>query len=437
MTAPSTNERGTGGPSIDTGAPIPVAVDSVDSQLAALWRNVAEMAQTKGAGTGVTMAQVVNLIIKAESYTAANEYTRVIDSITGQHPARVVMMTTDADDENMPVQAWVSIHCQLPPSGGRQVCAEQVWVASGLHSARQLPAAVIPLLLPELPVFLWWPKGAPFDEYIFRQLADSLNRVIIDSATFENPEGALSKIANRLKRDWPHLACTDMNSGRITRWRELIAQFFDGAALRPYLDRISEIEITYSTPEKGKVVNRAQALLLAGWLASRLSWEPRDPVYEVLRADGTKPADVRVSLQSGTRPISILLKSVDEASEVPGDIHSVKMQVAGGDGNEQAEATFAVSVGKEDMEDCAWISASVQGMNTSERHLQIEPITRAMLLDADLEVFSHDRIYEEALEMTGLIIRGTTRQEEGPRKMISGEPVSGAQRHIRPPESKP
>src|SRR4051812_30996049 len=136
MATPSTNERGSG-PSIDTGAPIPVAVDSVDSQLAALWRNVAEMAQNKGTGTGVTMAQVVNLIIKAESYAAANDHTRVVDTITGQHPARVIMMTTDATDEDMPVQAWVSIHCQLPPSGGRQVCAEQVWVASGTHAMRQ------------------------------------------------------------------------------------------------------------------------------------------------------------------------------------------------------------------------------------------------------------------------------------------------------------
>lgn len=436
MSTPSTNERG--GPSIDTGAPIPVAVDSVDSQLSALWRNVAEMAQSKGGGTGVTMAQVVNLIVKAESYTAANEHTRVIDSITGQHPARVIMMTTDTSDENMPVQAWVSIHCQLPPSGGRQVCAEQVWVASGSHSMRQLPAAVIPLLLPELPVFLWWPRGAPFDEYVFRQLADSLNRLIVDSATFENPEGTLSKMSGRLKRDWPHVACTDTNWGRLTRWRELIAQFFDGAPLRPYLDRIGEVVIDYAMPQHSNVVNRVQALLLTGWLASRLGWEPRDPVYEVLRAEGTKPAEVRVSLQSGSRPINVLIRVSDAEGVVPGDVCSVKLQVPGSDPNGDAEATFAVNVEKEDnLEDCAVISAAVQGMSKSDRIIQVEPVQTYMLLDADLEVFSHDRVYDEALEMAGLIIRGTTRHEDGPRKIISGEPVSAIPRHPRPPESRP
>src|SRR5204863_3615020 len=126
------------------------------------------------------------------SLSEANEYTADIDNITGSHPARVLSVVTDPNEAYMAVQAWVSIHCQLPPSGGRQVCAEQIYVAGGGEAVRQIPAAVIPLLLPELPVFLWWPKGSPFDEYLFRQLADSVNRLIVDSATFENPEGTLA-----------------------------------------------------------------------------------------------------------------------------------------------------------------------------------------------------------------------------------------------------
>src|SRR5437016_3393262 len=150
--------------SIDTGTPVPVAVDYVDAQLNELWRDVAEAAQAKGGVSAVTMAQVLNLIVKADSLAAANDYTADIDNITGSHPARVISVVTDPDEGDMAVQAWVSIHCQLPPSGGRQVCAEQIYVSGAGESVRQIPAAVIPLLLPELPVFLWWPKGSPFDE---------------------------------------------------------------------------------------------------------------------------------------------------------------------------------------------------------------------------------------------------------------------------------
>lgn len=432
------NQYGNRTPSIDTGAPVPVAVDSVDSQLAALWRNVAELAQTKGGGMGVTMAQVVNLIVRSDSYAAANDYTRDIDSITGLHPARVVMMTTDPDDEEMPVQAWVSIHCQLPPSGGRQVCAEQVWVAAGNHSMRQVPAAVIPLLLPELPVFLWWPKGAPFDEYVFRQLGDSLNRLIVDSSTFENPEGTLAKMATRMNRDWPNIAFTDMNWGRLTRWRELTAQFFDGAALRPYLDRIGTVILEYGMPARESGINRSQALLYIGWLASRLGWQPADPVYEVLRSDGAKAAEVRVSLMSGTRRITALIRPSEEPSEVPGDLRAMVLEVPGSDPSGPPEARFSVRLAKEaDMEDCAQISASLGEANTTDRLIQVEPMSRATLLDGDLEVFSHDRIYEEALDLASAIARGTTRQDHGPRKIISGEPLSAISHRPRPPEVLP
>ncbi len=175
---------------LDSGAPIPVAVDYVEAQLVELWRDVAEAAQAKGGSQSVTTAQVLNLVVRATSYKTSNSYVESIERITGRHPSRVIVATTDPGEADMPVQAWVSIHCQLPPAGGRQVCCEQVTVAAGGgESERRMPAAIIPLLLPDLPVFLWWPEGDPFDEYIFRNLADSLNRLIVDSAHFESPEG--------------------------------------------------------------------------------------------------------------------------------------------------------------------------------------------------------------------------------------------------------
>ena len=58
--------------SIDTGAPVPVTIDYVDAQLTQLWRDVAEVAQAKGGVSAVTMAQVLNLILKADSLDETN-----------------------------------------------------------------------------------------------------------------------------------------------------------------------------------------------------------------------------------------------------------------------------------------------------------------------------------------------------------------------------
>jgi glucose-6-phosphate dehydrogenase assembly protein OpcA len=347
----------------------------------------------------------------------------------------------DPNDNEMALQAWVSIHCQLPPSGGKQVCAEQIYVAAGGEAVRQIPAAVIPLLLSELPVFLWWPLGSPFDEYLFRQLADSVNRLIVDSATFENVEGTLAKMATRVRNDWPTMAISDMNWGRITRWRELVAQFFDGAALRPYLDRIDHVTIDFALSRQGAPANRAQGLLMAGWLASRLGWQPAGPVYELVRTgtDHARPAATRLSLQSGDRSITIVLQPSEQASETPGEIQKIKLEVADQDPKGAAEAMFEVCV-SEQSEEGTYTNVEITGVNPYRRNFTVELPDRPMLLDAELEIFSDDRIYSEALEMVGLFIRGTTtgKESEGPRKLSTGEPVSsGAYKAKQPPGAKP
>src|SRR6187399_1186960 len=82
---------------LDSGAAIPVAVEYVDSQLNELWRDVAEAAQARGGTQAVTTAQVLNLIVRATSYKSANGYVEAIERITGRHPCRVLVATTDPE----------------------------------------------------------------------------------------------------------------------------------------------------------------------------------------------------------------------------------------------------------------------------------------------------------------------------------------------------
>ena len=430
--------------SINTGPARPVAIENIEGRLNELWREVASTAQNRGGSGAVTMAQVLNLVVHAESYDAAAEYMRETEQITGRHPCRVITLVQDNDDPDMPVQGLVSMFCQIPPAGGRQVCCEQVTIASGSNSLRQLPAAVLPLLLSDLPVFLWWPHGAPFDDYTFRQLADSLNRLIVDSATFENPEGTLSRISSILKSNWPRLASTDMNWGRITTWRELVASFFDGPALRPYLERLGRVTIEYAMSAKGRTVNRGQALMMAGWLASRLGWQPTDNVYRLVHADDQLPPIVHLSLKSGKRPIDVYLRPTARRAEVPGSICKVRLVVpAQGQAGQQGEvqASFEVALCDEpsDAGD-AWMEVNVEGMAPTRRNIHLDELSRADLLDIELEVYSRDRVYEETMNMVTMFIKGVSagRDTDGPRRLISGEAISATQPqrpHQRPPNS--
>ena len=72
---------------VDTGAPVPVAMEYVESQLMELWRDVAEAAQASGGAQSVTTAQVLNLIVHAESYQQASSIVPTIDRISSDLPA--------------------------------------------------------------------------------------------------------------------------------------------------------------------------------------------------------------------------------------------------------------------------------------------------------------------------------------------------------------
>ena len=434
MNVPFTTEHNEG--EVSSGTPVPVTVEQVDAYFGRLWRNVAETAQARGGSAQtVTVAQVLNLVVNAGNYDQANAYAGDLEQITGRHPCRIINVIRDAKEGEEPVQAYVSIHCKVSPAGGRQVCSELVTVVATTEDARRIPAAVIPLLISDLPTFLWWPHGSPFDDDLFRSLGDSADRLIVDSSTFENPEGTLSKMSQRLNTTWPKTACTDTNWGRITHWREMIAQFFDGPALRPYLDRVNNVTISFALSERVGV-NRAQALLLAGWLTSRLGWQPVDSAYELLRVESGVP-NARLSLRAGQRPSTITLKGEQKATDVRGDIHSVMLEVIP-EGAEKAEASFTVAL-PDKRDEHASTCIEIDGVETTTRPMQMRPLTRSELLDNELEIFSHDKIYEDSLDMVGQFIQSSVKKPEpgGPRKLVSGEPISAGAQAPRPRTTGP
>ncbi len=184
-------------------------------------------------------------------------------------------------------------------------------------------------------------------------------------------------------------------------------------------------------------MNRAQALLAAGWLASRLNWQPVEPVYQLVHSPGDQPPVARLSLQSGRRPIVITLRPHMEESDVPGAIHKIGLEVSGQSAEGKPEAAFMVGMDSKGGES-AWVEVRVEGASPTRRQVQLEKPTRAILLDQELEVFSRDRVYEQALEMVGAFIQArSSRETEGVRRITTGEPISAGAYRTRPPGAPP
>jgi glucose-6-phosphate dehydrogenase assembly protein OpcA len=120
--------------------------------------------------------------------------------------------------------------------------------------------AVAALRLSSLPTFVWWRGG---DVEMLGGLADLADRLVFD---VEDPGPVWARAATLVDRT----AVSDLRWTRLTRWRALMAHFFDIAEVRAASVGFDRLVI------EGADVHAAR--LFAGWLASSLRWRPGLPV---------------------------------------------------------------------------------------------------------------------------------------------------------------
>src|SRR5215216_6151738 len=216
-------------------------------------------------GTLALRSSVLNLIVVTDE-ESASEITDSVSRLAGRHPARAVVCISDPEGE-WNVDMGLSAYCHARGGGGAQVCAEQVTIHAEGPPARHLESLAGPLLIPDLPVFLWYPGEFSPHSCGFAAMADLADRVIVDSAASESHEACLREIAG-LVEDPATPAIGDLQWVGLSPWRSLLADTFGAPERAGDLEKIESAEVLYAPGGENR------ALLLVGWLASTLGWTP-------------------------------------------------------------------------------------------------------------------------------------------------------------------
>lgn len=115
--------------------------------------------------------------------------------------------------------------------------------------------AVAALRLSSLPVLVWWRGGRAESLDAVAELAD---RLVLD---VEDPAGVWAQAGRLIERT----ALSDLRWTRLTRWRALMAHFFDIPDVRRAAPSFDRLEIA------GGDLHAMR--LFAGWLSSALGWQ--------------------------------------------------------------------------------------------------------------------------------------------------------------------
>jgi glucose-6-phosphate dehydrogenase assembly protein OpcA len=386
-----------------------IDVGRIEQELSALWQHASDAVKDGDNGTSVTRACVLNLLVYATEQDDRAEVKKIIDEVVEQNPCRALILIADEDATETSLDAYVSSHCSVMDKGIRQICGEQVTIEAKGAAVKSAPSALVPLLVPDVPVFLWWKDIPHYDDNLFSRLTAMADRLVIDSCSFDHPYFDLVRLAQLIKEDRDFIRVTDLNWGRLTTWRTLIASFWDIPDYRPLLDGLDSILVEYNPTSIAREEITANALLITGWLASQLNWVVSPTGFS---EEGEMK---RFTLHaSDGREIKVEMRAGEYHEGCDGLVSSATL------GSLASGAQFYVGLrddGKK-LQTEANIGAE---QHTVGRILAYEMRSEGARLSRELSFLGRDKIYEEALASASELIAAMRRWDQRMKKRFTPE----------------
>jgi glucose-6-phosphate dehydrogenase assembly protein OpcA len=354
-----------------------VDVREIEDALTQLW-----MSNQAGGRSGM-QAYTLNLIVFAGSTVDPAEVQSIAAKIGVLHPSRTIIVQTGGSEESR-LRAWISAQCDYQ-AGGESGGSEQIVLEAAGDGVRQVPGTVIPLLIPDVPVVLWWPGDGLFNHPIFPSLMDASDQLVIDSSAYPESLTVLSRLHSLATEEYPGVSMRDLVWARLTPWRELTAQFFDAPTTRPYLDGIHRVRVAYAQGPEDRF-NPEQSLLYASWLASRLEWEAIPNLRRIGR-------ETMLVVRSGEAPITLEFSARRATDLPPGCLLSATLEAQAG----ESEAEF--SIRRADDREHTVATIEVVGQTPQERIVPMQEGSIADILADEVGTVRRDHVFDEALEV--------------------------------------
>jgi glucose-6-phosphate dehydrogenase assembly protein OpcA len=253
--------------------------DAIEAALRELLR------ERHAANEALAPARVLNLVVIVDREWKG-EIANRLGRVGRYHASRTVLCAVE--EGRTALDAIATVSYEEPRDGTLGVMHENVEIDLGPQHLRALQTIVDPVLIGEIPTVVWSPHGHPEAVEALLPLVDVM---LIDSDDIDEPTEAFAR-AEHL-REYAYIV--DLAWLRTTPWRERLAATFDLPERLAELSEITEVEVRHQN------ASMASALLLAGWLASRLHWQHSRLARSGGRAAGQVrkgEGDVIVSLES-------------------------------------------------------------------------------------------------------------------------------------------
>lgn len=198
-------------------------------------------------GGVITLGRVLTLVVAPDSEQLLEDAIEASVGASREHPCRIIVVVPvdrEAAEPRLDGQLRV---------GGDAGAGEVVVLKTAGPLADHASSVVLPFLLPDTPVVVWWPGEAPAVP-----AKDPLGKLAIRRIT--DATGTVDPLAELRSRLAGYTAGdTDLAWSRITYWRALLASALDQPPYEPVTGAVVS-----------GLANEPALDILAGWLAARI-----------------------------------------------------------------------------------------------------------------------------------------------------------------------
>jgi glucose-6-phosphate dehydrogenase assembly protein OpcA len=200
-----------------------------------------KLVDLRNSGGAVALGRVLSLVLVTDE-VQADSAIEIANDASREHPSRVLVIVKGNKRGTPRLDGQIRVGGD---AGASEVIVLRLYGPLTEHGS----SLIVPLLLPDAPIVVWWPGQAP-ENPSQDKIGRMATRRITDVAQAKSPIRALLQMASETAP-----GDTDLAWSRITRWRALLAAALD----QPPFEPVTAIMVSGSS-------DSPSTELLAAWL---------------------------------------------------------------------------------------------------------------------------------------------------------------------------
>lgn len=225
-------------------------------------------------------ASLFNLIVYVTADDRAKYIKSLLGKLTEKFPCRILFLHVKPNHK---------IEFKISADVKENIPCDFIEIYLSQEDERKASFLLLPLLIPDIPIFALWGDDPTLDKTILPALYPYIDRIVFDSFCIKD----IRAFANRMC-DRHDLKVRDVNWAAISGWRQILANTIDNPQEIEHVKHADEVIIEYNGDKTPGLPNpEIQAFYLKAWLQAKLHYDEKVKFHLIaLSNHGSRAGDI-------------------------------------------------------------------------------------------------------------------------------------------------